>query len=235
MLKTIPSNKEYWQKYKPGSIPSVPNLPPKILFMNGKKLNILDVGTGDGKVAEKLAHFGHNVYGIDIAKNIITENISRKSNVSYSIQDISKRTTFSSSFFDLIISRFVFTNIPKDERKLASKEISRLLNPHGKLWTLEPLVSKSYNLRYKLSEDYSNEKKSVVVFKEKEMAKKITNKKQMEKAFNSDMFSRIVKHYVEQNIIKLFEPLSLLERRILDIPSPSSYTIKTFEGIFGKT
>ena len=114
-------NENYWQKYKPGTIPSAPFDIPKELLKTTDG-NILDVGTGDGKLAEKLSKNGHNVYGIDIAENIIKENKKRETNVKYTIQDICKKTKFHDNYFDLIIFRFTLTNIHKEGWKKLGKD-----------------------------------------------------------------------------------------------------------------
>ena len=66
-------NLQYWQKYKPGEIPTFPASPPEKL-LNCIKGPILDVGTGDGVLAEELADKGFLIYGTDIAVNIVNEN-----------------------------------------------------------------------------------------------------------------------------------------------------------------
>lgn len=133
------SNKEYWQKYKPGQIPTVPKEPPSELLSNIN--TILDVGTGDGVLAEKLVQKGFEVYGIDIAENVIEENKKRNTKVNYSVQNIINKTNYPNSFFDLIIFRFTLTNIHKESWKNLGEEIFRLLKNGGRVWVLEPLVS----------------------------------------------------------------------------------------------
>ena len=50
-------NKNYWQTYKPGEIPTIPKNPPDSLI---SKISgpILDVGVGDGLLAEELVTKG---------------------------------------------------------------------------------------------------------------------------------------------------------------------------------
>ena len=229
------TNKEYWQNYKPGEIPAVPNLPPIELYDTGRSLKVLDIGTGDGKAAEELSQTGSNrVYGIDIAENIIATNLERETRVEYSLQDITQATNFESSFFDLALSRFLLTNIPADGRGSAVAEIFRVLAPNGKLWILEPLVSDSYKERYQLAQEFSQDPNSVVVFKQKDLAEKILTKSEMAKAFKANLFSRIVKHYTFEEIIEMLKPLTLVDSRIIEIKSPSGYTINTLEAVFQK-
>lgn len=227
------ANKVYWQNYKAGEIPSVHNdIPNEILEdINGP---ILDVGTGDGTLAERLALDGFDVYGIDIAENIIEENKSRQSKVQYSIQDITTTTNFPDNFFDFIIFKFTLTNIHKESWEKVSSEIFRLLKPNGRLLIIEPLVSKSYQLRYELASNFVQDKNCLYVFKEKDLAKNINSKEELEQAIKNDQVSRIVKHYTIEEIKHIFDKLSIVDFRTLNIPSPSGYDINTFEGVFIK-
>jgi ubiquinone/menaquinone biosynthesis C-methylase UbiE len=226
-------NNNYWQNYKSGEIPTVPqNFPEELL----KKVNgpILDVGVGDGILAEQLAFKGFDVYGIDIAKNIISENLRRQSRVKYSIQDVTSKTTFLSNFFSLIIFRFTLTNIHKESWKKLSHEVVRILKPSGMVWMLEPLVSESYKKRYGLAVNFVKDKNCVYVFKDKELANKINSKNDLEKAIYENQVSRIVKHYTVEELKNIFNKLRLIDHRTIKVISPSGYVLNTFEGIFLK-
>ncbi len=226
-------NKSYWQKYKPGEIPSASRPPPDEL-LNSVRGPVLDVGTGDGILAEELARKGFEIYGIDVAKNIIAENTKRKSKVKYSIQDISAKTTLPDDFFDLIIFRFTLANIHKESWKKLSDEIFRILKPLGKVWLLEPLVSESYKKRYKLASNFIKDKNCVYVFFDKELAEKISSKKELEQAIKENKVSRIVKHYSIEELRQVFNKLELIDQRIIEVTSPSGFILNTFEGIFIK-
>jgi ubiquinone/menaquinone biosynthesis C-methylase UbiE len=226
------NNRRYWQKYKPGQIPSVPKDPPQALLKGVK--TILDVGTGDGVLAEKLANKGYEVFAIDIAENIIAENQKRKTGVKYSAQTITDKTDFKSEMFDLIIFRFTLTNIHKDSWLKTGNEINRLLKPGGKVWVLEPLVSDSYDERYKLASNFIKDKYCVYVFFDKELAEKINNKQDLEKAIKENKVSRVVKHYTIEELKVIFDNLELIDNRVVKITSPSGFVINTFEGIFLK-
>ena len=226
-------NKTYWQSYKPGEIPSVPKKPSEILLKNVGG-PILDVGTGDGVLAEKLALKGFDVYGVDIAENIINENRKRKSKVKYSTQDITTKTRFSDNYFDLIIFRFTLTNIHKELWKKLGDEVFRILKTSGKVWALEPLVSKSYKKRYELASGFIKDRNCVYVFYEKELARKINNKHDLNNAIKENKVSRIVKHYTVGELRKVLNKLSLTNHRIIKVVSPSGFVINTFEGVFLK-
>lgn len=227
------ANKNYWQNYKAGEIPSVHNNIPSEIF-EGTTGPILDVGTGDGILAENLAQKGFDVYGIDIVKNIINENISKNTKVKYSIQDITTKTNFPDDFFEFIIFKFTLTNIHKDSWEKVGNEIFRILNKNGKLLIIEPLVSESYNSRYNLASSFIKDKNCLYVFKDKDLAKNISSKEDLKNALDKNQVSRIIKHYTFEEINDIFKKLKLMNCRTLVIPSPSGYDINTFEGIFKK-
>ncbi|MFA5828425.1 MAG: class I SAM-dependent methyltransferase [Candidatus Shapirobacteria bacterium] len=233
MIKLNQENKKYWQKYKTGEIPSVPNLPPTTLLDNIHG-PILDIGTGDGALAEQLAVQGHEVEAIDLAENIVRANMTRNSKVRYSLQDITQGTNFDGAYFDLAIFRFTLTNIHKESWRELGVEINRILKPTGKVWILEPLVSESYRRRYLLASKFIDEPHCVYVFKDKELAEKINTEAKLKQALANDLVSRIVKHYTIDELKSIFNTLKLNDHRVIEIISPSGFIIKTFEGVFSK-
>ena len=226
-------NIQYWQNYKPGEIPTFPASPPEKL-LNYIKGPILDIGTGDGILAEKLADKGFQVYGMDVVVNIVNENEKRKSKVEYSIGDITKRTHFPDNFFDLAIFKFVLTNIHKESWKGLGREVSRILKPQGRVWFLEPLVSESYKKRYELAANFVKDESCVYVFNDKELAEKINSKKELEDAIKENLVSRIVRHYTVEELKQIFNKLTLNDHRVIKAASPSGFVLNTVEGIFLK-
>lgn len=226
-------NRDYWQNYKPGEIPSVPVAPP-IELLNEIIGPILDVGTGDGCLAEELSTKGLFVCAIDIARNIIEENSKRKSNVQYLVQDITSKTSFTDNYFGLLIFKFVLTNIHKDSWKSLGTEVNRVLNFGGKVWILEPLVSESYESRYRLAAQFLPDSHCVYVFNDKDLAEKIDTPKKLEEAIKDNKVSRIVKHYTIEELKSVFNDLKLVNSRQISVTSPSGFEINTFEGIFTK-
>ena len=234
MLNNIAQqNLKYWQDYKPGEIPTVPLTPPEEL-LNDINGSILDVGTGDGVLAEELALKGFQVYGIDIAENIISENLKRKSKVNYSVQNISDKTNFPDNFFNFVIFRFTLTNIHKGSWGKLSDETFRILKPGGKIWLLEPLVSQSYKTRYELATNFVTDNNCVYVFYDKNLAEKINIKEDLEKAISEKRVSRIVKHYTLGELSQIFNKFRLADHRIIEVTSPSGFSLNTLEGIFEK-
>lgn len=226
-------NIKYWQNYVPGQVPSIPqSIPIKLLSdINGP---ILDVGTGDGLLAENLSRKGLTVFAIDIAKNVIEENKKRTSRVDYTVQNITAKTSFPSEYFDLIIFKFTLTNIHSESWKKLGNEIYRILKPGGKMWIFEPLVSDSYAQRYQLAANFVKDQHCVYVFNDKDLAAKVTTTSDLKAAIKNNQVSRIIKHYSPEELVSLFPKLKLVDSRTLQIPSPSGFPINTFEGIFSK-
>lgn len=224
-------NQNYWKKYKPGEIPSVPQLPPKSL-LDEIKGPILDVGTGDGKLAEELAEQGLEIYAADVIESVINENLARKSKVHYKLADITTILPYPGSFFDLVIFKFVLTNIHKDAWENVGNEVARVLKPSGFVWCLEPLVSKSYEQRYQLAEPFVHDQHCAYVFKDKNSAEKINTPKQLQAAITNGQVSRVIKHYTLEELKQVFAKFSLENYKTFDIVSPSGFELNTFEGVF---
>lgn len=94
-------------------------------FVNHKE-EALDVATGNGQVAQKLANYFTQVSGIDISQQQLEHAIQRPT-ISYSVQS-AEQTTFRDHQFDLItvaqaIHWFDFTKF--------HQEIYRILKPDG--------------------------------------------------------------------------------------------------------
>lgn len=107
-----------------------PNYPDEYIdyivsFVKEKKL-ALDVATGNGQVAEKLARHFDKVYGTDISEKQL-ENAVQKNNVVYKVAK-AEQTDFQNGSFDLIT---VAQAIHWFEFDAFYKEIYRLLKPDG--------------------------------------------------------------------------------------------------------
>ena len=102
MLSWTTKNKKHWGLYTKEEIPSVPVNPPEYL-LNQVKGPVLDIGTGNGALAEELSKRGLKVFAIDINSDIITESSKKAVGVNYSVQDITQRLDFKDNLFDLLI------------------------------------------------------------------------------------------------------------------------------------
>lgn len=104
-----------------------------------KEKNIIDIGTGNGKVAFEIAKNGFtNVYGIDLSEKLI-EKANEKAakynlNIKYNIMDATK-LTYENNYFEVVIAlqQIVCLIDNLEGRKRAISEFYRVLKPGGKL------------------------------------------------------------------------------------------------------
>lgn len=106
---------------------------------DGRSLNILDIGCGDGTLAIMLAMQGHHVTGIDQSKEMLKLALERKSNfdsdnvnnvdfIHLSIEDLDEK--YQPSSFDVIVSLGVIYYLPSD--RIMLRNIVRLIKNDGK-------------------------------------------------------------------------------------------------------
>ena len=100
----------------------------------GRKLDILDVGTGTGFFAVLLAQLGHRVEAIDLTPAMLEEGrllaAQRKLEIAFREMD-AQALTYPDGTFDLVISRNLTWTLPHPER--AYGEWFRVLKPGGVL------------------------------------------------------------------------------------------------------
>lgn len=99
-----------------------------------EKLNILDVGTGPGIVANLLSDMGHNVTGVDVSESMLKmaqENSKSLHNSLILVQGDGERLPFESGSFDAVVNRYVLWTLP--DPKIALAEWKRVLRPGGRL------------------------------------------------------------------------------------------------------
>ncbi|SCI00908.1 MULTISPECIES: class I SAM-dependent methyltransferase [unclassified Romboutsia] len=103
-------------------------------YIDNVKLKILDIGTGTGFFAVILASLGHDVVGIDLCENMISNaGKTAKSlgyNIDFKVMDAQK-LDFENETFDIIISRNLTWTLP--DVKKAYKEWHRVLKKNGRL------------------------------------------------------------------------------------------------------
>ena len=106
--------------------------------VDGEKLKILDVGTGNGSLALLLAEMGHDVVGIDVSEGMLS--VARKKakergvNPDLSIGD-AESLDFGEESFDAVVSRIVLWTLPQPETAIS--EWMRVLKLGGKVYTFE--------------------------------------------------------------------------------------------------
>lgn len=196
--------------------------------------NVLDVGCGDGRLAEWLSKRSFSVSAIDINQNAINANRKRSTKVTFSLQDITDKTTFPDHFFDLLCFKFTLANIHRDEWQSTKKEIERLISLKGFVWLAEPLVSSDYKERYDLSKKVLNDKHAIFVFKNPDAAKKVTTAEQLQNALGHDEILRISRHFTKEELDKLFSSFKKVHETIIEVVSPSGFKINTLVALLRK-
>ena len=100
----------------------------------GRKLSILDVGTGTGFFAVLLARQGHRVEGIDLTPAMLEEAriLAEQRNLGITFREMdAQNLDYPNDTFDVVISRNLTWTLPDPERAYA--EWFRVLKPGGVL------------------------------------------------------------------------------------------------------
>ena len=100
----------------------------------GRKLDILDVGTGTGFFAILLAEIGHRVEGIDLTPAMLEEarTLAKQRNLDITFREMdAQNLAYPDGTFDVVISRNLTWTLPDPERAYASW--FRVLKPGGVL------------------------------------------------------------------------------------------------------
>lgn len=189
--------------------------------------SVLDVGTGTGRLAELPAGLGFKVSAIDINEREISANAERKSGVGYRVQDITGATTFPDASFDLLAFRYVLTNIHKDQWQSFSAEVDRITKSGGFVWLAEPQVNVEHKARYKLASELLDDEHALYVFKDRALASQVTDRSELNKVIVSDGIARIVRHYTEDELLRLFPHFEKISEKHVRLTSPSGYPLDT--------
>jgi len=146
----------------------------RLLNINNKNVNVLDVGCGVGSTVIHLAKQNpkSTFYGITLAQNEIkfaqklkTENNLK--NTYFSLQSYSK-TEFQDNFFDVIyaLESFCYT----DEFQNLLKEMSRILSPGGKIAIIDVFRTRDCTyppikkIRYKMLNEHNYDKPKSTIY-----------------------------------------------------------------------
>jgi ubiquinone/menaquinone biosynthesis C-methylase UbiE len=229
-------NQQYWNRYEAGTTPGVGEVPPRsLLEALPPEAVILDAGTGTGKLADSLASLSFAAYGIDINENEIAANSKRATGAEYSVQDIASHTTFPNNLFDLVIFRYTLTNIHRDQWPALSQEVRRIVKPGGCIWLAEPHVNNAYAERYQLGSQSLGDKHALYVFKDKDQARRVTDRVALQHAQDNDEIARIVRHYDEVELQALFPGFRKVSVEHVEDTSPSGYPLDTVVMTLQKT
>lgn len=148
MIETTKGNIRNWDDYyKKEEIEKMPWYSERLDFDLEEELNsisipkkgiFLDLGTGPGTQAVKLANKGFDiVVGSDISETVINRNKqlyeNRYPNLKFVVDNI-LNSNFNDNFFDYIFDRGCFHVFEPKDRSIYCNQIKRILKPHGILF-----------------------------------------------------------------------------------------------------
>ena len=111
-------------------------------FFKNKSLNILELGSGNGRDAKFFARMGHKVIAIDQsheAVNIIKEDFFK--NITFIEADFTK-IDFKKFDIDVFYSRFTLHSITEEECKLIIDKVSNYFNNKSGIFAIEARTTK---------------------------------------------------------------------------------------------
>lgn len=82
-------------------------------FQSGKKLKILDVACGDGRISEPLVLMGHEVYGVDHHADAVQACLEK--GIDCRQADITKDLPLLPDFFDIVLALDILEHLEKPE------------------------------------------------------------------------------------------------------------------------
>jgi SAM-dependent methyltransferase len=109
---------------------------------DGRQLQVLDMGCGQGQAISLLSGYGHTLYGFDLPdkSETLAANLGPTFGDAYAdrirFMEDERRIPFSTAQFDLIYANQVFEHVRFLDQMLA--ECARVLKPDGSLITLFP-------------------------------------------------------------------------------------------------
>lgn len=94
---------------------------------------VLDVGSGTGSLTDLLAAAGHELYGMDLAEEMV--RAARTKTAGRFVQGDAAHPPFAPASFDVVLVRHVLWAVP--DPAAAIGQWVRLLRPHGRLVLIE--------------------------------------------------------------------------------------------------
>jgi ubiquinone/menaquinone biosynthesis C-methylase UbiE len=187
--------KDKWTEYKSNEIPYSLKPFPIIHAYLKPNHNILDIGTGTGRIAIEFGKNGYTVHGVDINENGIQKAIkfTEKQNLSERVKfKVGSATNlpYEDEMFDMVIIQAVLTCIvKKEDRDTIFKEIHRVLKPEGFVYVAafgQTWRSELYRKRYLRDFPKTNEQGSFFCYNRK-----------------TGEFEYIAHHYTEKELVFL--------------------------------
>lgn len=217
-------NAQYWQSARPNDIPGANRLPQGELYSHlTPQSEIIDIGCGNGLIAQSISQHGFRVTGIDINADAIAQAKNRFPEVTFIHADITQGLPFPDDSFDAIILGFILVNVlPKASREILVREFYRILRPRGIVWFHEGLVSEKYEKRYALCRSFVSEEYDFFSFTEKELATQCQTVEQLQQAISDQKVERTVHHFQPRELQDLFQSFLLLEWKVQRIWAPRS-------------
>ena len=215
-------NKQHWQNI-PASQIIGNNAMPGEEFLNNiqPRARVLDLGCGNGAMAEYLYGKGVEVTAVDINAEAIKENAERNSKIDYRVADIAEKLPFDNESFDAVLTSFTLVNIlPLATRQKVAAEISRILKPNGIIWVNEGLVSEDYEYRYNLAKPTLGNNHDFYVYTDGLSAKEIETAEELKRALNEGKIARIAHHFTLPELDELFENYELIFQKTTRTLSP---------------
>ncbi|MGB9938835.1 class I SAM-dependent methyltransferase [Methanosarcina sp.] len=105
---------------------------------SGKRLKILDVGTGAGFLALLFAEMGHNVTGIDLSAGMLEKAKHNADNMGLEIDFFhgdAENLPFEDGSFDLVTNKFLLWTL--QQPSFAVREWKRVLKPGGMVFAID--------------------------------------------------------------------------------------------------
>lgn len=120
------------------------------IILNNRYNLCLDLGCGGGRYIGHTAEYFTKVIGIDFSEyniEIAKRNYASFDNVSFIVANLAKINSILDNSVDFAYSVAVFTHIPKDTKKLALKELARVLRFEGCAILIEivPLIEGAFD------------------------------------------------------------------------------------------
>lgn len=104
----------------------------ELAIKNNDSLNILEIGVGTGNLAGRFLNNGHNIIGIDQSREMLVIAKRKHPSLKVRLGEFLK-IPFENNMFDLIVSTYAFHHLVHDEKKVAIKEMDRVLNDRGRI------------------------------------------------------------------------------------------------------